>query len=799
MLISLNWLKQYIDLDGIEINEMENALTMIGQEVEKIEVLGENLENVVTAQIIEKEMHPDSDHLTICKVDNGKEILQIVCGAPNHKAGDKVVLAQVGAKLAPDFVIKKGKIRGVESNGMLCSEEELNIGKDSSGIMILPEDTPVGVPMKEYLGINDTVFELEITPNRPDCLSHIGIARELGAYYNKEVKYPSFAINSESSEKTADNISVEIENSNLAKRYVARIIKNVTVKESPKWLKERVESIGIRSINNIVDASNFIMMELNQPNHTFDLDKIEGGKIVVRAGHENEKLVTLDEQERELNSDDIVISDGVKAVALGGVMGGQNSEITENTKNILLEVANFNSQNVRKTSRRLTLFSESSYRFERRVDEENAINVINRLANIIQEVAGGEILEGVVDNYPVPYKKKTATLNFERLNRFVGKNIPRETVIGILTRLEIEVVDNGETLTLTAPTYRDDLENEQDYFEEVIRMYGFDNIENILPKLDISEKPVIDTTKLSIQVKLIAVNAGLKEVINYSFVPKDAMEKIKYTSVERENLIDLLRPITEDFVTLRPTLLYSLLKNAKENMNRNVTNIRFFEVSRTFVKAEELAKEEVKLGIILAGENNKTLWNPKPVPYDFYDLKGIVEEIFTQLKFNNYMIKRSEQSQYHPGRSVDVFVGRELIGSFGEIHPDVLENFDLGKTSVLVGEFNIDLIQKYIGKKIKYQGIVKYPAVPRDFAFVMREDILVGDVLKTIQKVDKKIEKVELFDIYQGAGVLPGMKSVAISVILRDKNKTLVEKEIVDISNKIVAKVEKDYGAVLRQ
>lgn len=799
MLISLNWLKQYIDLDGIEINEMENALTMIGQEVEKIEVLGENLENVVTAQIIEKEMHPDSDHLTICKVDNGKEILQIVCGAPNHKAGDKVVLAQVGAKLAPDFVIKKGKIRGVESNGMLCSEEELNIGKDSAGIMILPEDTPVGVPMKEYLGINDTVFELEITPNRPDCLSHIGIARELGAYYNKEVKYPSFVINSESSEKTADNISVEIEDSNLAKRYVARIIKNVTIKESPKWLKERVESIGIRSINNIVDASNFIMMELNQPNHTFDLDKIEGGKIVVRAGHENEKLVTLDEQERELNSDDIVISDGVKAVALGGVMGGQNSEITENTKNILLEVANFNSQNVRKTSRRLTLFSESSYRFERRVDEENAINVINRLANIIQEVAGGEILEGVVDNYPVPYKKKTATLNFERLNRFVGKNIPRETVIGILTRLEIEVVDNGETLTLTAPTYRDDLENEQDYFEEVIRIYGFDNIENILPKLDISEKPVIDTTKLSTQVKLIAANAGLKEVINYSFVPKDAMEKIKYTSVERENLIDLLRPITEDFVTLRPTLLYSLLKNAKENMNRNATNIRFFEVSRTFVKAEELAKEEVKLGIILAGENNKTLWNPKPVSYDFYDLKGIVEEIFTQLKFNNYMIKRSEQSQFHPGRSVDVFVGRELIGSFGEIHPDVLENFDLGKTSVLVGEFNIDLIQKYIGKKIKYQGIVKYPSVPRDFAFVMREDILVGDVLKTIQKVDKKIEKVELFDIYQGAGVLPGMKSVAISVILRDKNKTLEEKEIVDISNKIVAKVEKDYGAVLRK
>ena len=799
MLISLNWLKQYIDLDGIGINEMENALTMIGQEVEKIEVLGENLENVVTAQIIEKEMHPDSDHLTICKVDNGKEILQIVCGAPNHKAGDKVVLAQVGAKLAPDFVIKKGKIRGVESNGMLCSEEELNIGKDSDGIMILPEDTPVGVPMKEYLGINDTVFELEITPNRPDCLSHIGIARELGAYYNKEVKYPSFAINSESSEKTADNILVEIEDSNLAKRYVARIIKNVTVKESPKWLKERVESIGIRSINNIVDASNFIMMELNQPNHTFDLDKIEGGKIVVRAGHENEKLVTLDEQERELNSDDIVISDGVKAVALGGVMGGQNSEITENTKNILLEVANFNSQNVRKTSRRLTLFSESSYRFERRVDEENAINVINRLANIIQEVAGGEILEGVVDNYPVPYKKKTATLNFERLNRFVGKNIPRETVIGILTRLEIEVVDNGETLTLTAPTYRDDLENEQDYFEEVIRMYGFDNIENILPRLDINPKATMDTTKLYDKVKVIASQAGLKEVINYSFVPRDAMDKIKFTKVPKENLIDLPRPITEDFATLRPTLIYSLLKNAKDNMNKNVSNIRFFEVSRTFEKGEELASEETKLAFILAGENDKTLWNAKPVPYDFYDLKGIVQEIFTKLGFKNYQIKRSAATELHPGRSADVFVGRELIGSFGEIHPDVLENFDLNKKAVLVAEFNIDLIKKYIGRKTAYEPLVKYPKVPRDFAFVVKESVLVGDILKAIEKVDKKVEKVELFDIYRGVGVLPGMKSVAISVILRDKNKTLEEKEIVEISNKIVNKVKKDFDGILRQ
>lgn len=799
MLISLNWLKQYIDLDGIEINEMENALTMIGQEVEKIDIVGGNLDKVVVAHLEEVKKHPNADSLTLCKVNNGKEILQIVCGATNHKTGDKVALAQVGARLKEDFTIKKGKIRGEESNGMLCSEDELGIGSDKDGIIILPEDAPVGVPFKDYLGINDTVFELEITPNRPDCLSHIGIARELSAYYGKELKYPETEIKSEISEKTSDNVKVSIEDSNLSRRYVTRILKNVTVKESPKWLKERIEAVGLRSINNIVDVSNFILMEMNHPNHVFDLDKIEGNEIKVKSAVKGDKLVTLDEQERELEDGDIVICDSKKILALGGVMGGLDSEVTDNTKNILLEVAQFNPQNVRKTSRRLTLSSDSSYRFERGIDVEDSIKVINRLANLIQEVAGGEILNGYVDVYPVPYENKVAELNFERLNRFVGKVIPREKVIEILRNLEIDVKDNGDTLTLTAPSYRGDLELEQDYFEEVIRMYGFDNIENILPRVDINKNSTLDTTKLTDRVKTICASVGLKEVINYSFIPKDALQKLKFTGVSEDKLIDISNPITEDFVTMRPTLLYSLIKNAKDNMNRNVSNIRFFEVSRTFEKAEELAKEDIKMGIILAGENDKTLWNPKPVHYDFYDLKGIVEEIFSKLKFQSFSIKRSVQTEFHPGRSADVFVGKEYIGSFGEIHPDVLENFGLNKKTVLVAEFNIELIKKYINKPFVYQGIVKYPAVPRDLALVMNENILVGDVLKTIEKIDKKVEKVELFDIYQGIGVEPGKKSVAISILLRDDSKTLEEKEINDIIDKILAKMKKDYMAELRQ
>ena len=540
-------------------------------------------------------------------------------------------------------------------------------------------------------------------------------------------------------------------------------------------------------------------MEMNHPNHVFDLDKIEGNEIKVKSAVKGDKLVTLDEQERELEDGDIVICDSKKILALGGVMGGLDSEVTDNTKNILLEVAQFNPQNVRKTSRRLTLSSDSSYRFERGIDVEDSIKVINRLANLIQEVAGGEILNGYVDVYPVPHENKVAELNFERLNRFVGKVIPREKVIEILRNLEIDVKDNGETLTLTAPSYRGDLELEQDYFEEVIRMYGFDNIENILPRVDINKNSTLDTTKLTDRVKTICASVGLKEVINYSFIPKDALQKLKFTGVSEDKLIDISNPITEDFVTMRPTLLYSLIKNAKDNMNRNVSNIRFFEVSRTFEKAEELAKEDIKVGIILAGENDKTLWNPKPVHYDFYDLKGIVEEIFSKLKFQSFSIKRSVQTEFHPGRSADIFVGKEYIGSFGEIHPDVLENFGLNKKTVLVAEFNIELIKKYINKPFVYQGIVKYPAVPRDLALVMNENILVGDVLKTIEKIDKKVEKVELFDIYQGIGVEPGKKSVAISILLRDDSKTLEEKEINDIIDKILAKMKKDYMAELRQ
>ena len=800
MLISLNWLKQYIDIEGISLEELDNTLTMIGQEVEKVDIKGENLANIITAQIVEKGIHPDSDHLTVCKVNNGKEILQIICGASNHKSGDKVVLAQIGAVLGEDFKIKKSKIRGLESFGMLCSEKELGIGESHEGIMILPEGTEIGIEIKDYLNINDTIIELEITPNRPDCLSHIGIARELAVYYNKKLKLPEVKVHEKLLEKAGSAIHLEIEDKSISRRYTSRVVKNVEVKESPEWIKERLSSVGIRSINNIVDVTNFVLMEMGHPIHAFDLDKIEGSKIIVRKARENEKLITLDEKERELTEDDIVISDEKKAIALGGVMGGRNSEIDENTKNILIEVAHFNPKNIRKTSKRLILFSDASYRFERGIDLEDAVKVVDRVASLIQETAGGEILHGIVDMYPVKYEEKVIEFNLKRFTRFVGKEIEKSRIIEIFENLEISVDDEGEILLLTPPSFRGDLEREQDFYEEIIRIYGFDNIEDILPTLDINENQ-IDTLREMELIRNIAVAAstGLREVLNYSFIPRDGLDKIKYNKVSRSSIIEVKNPITEDFVLMRPTLIYGLLKNAKDNLNRNINNIKFFEVGKTFEKGEDLANEELKFGIILGGESEKYIWYVKPKAYDFYDLKGIIEEIFFKMRFNKYTLLRSTLEHFHPGRSADIYVGREYIGSFGELHPDVLENFDLKNKKMLVGEFKLDSMIKYSEKSMLYKGINKFPAVPRDLALVMSEDILVGEVLKTISKLSPVIEKVELFDVYQGNGVEQGKKSIAISIVLRGKDKTLDEKEISEVISQILDKVKKEYGAEIRQ
>ncbi len=794
MLISLDWLKEYVDIKE-NIEELDNALTMIGQEVEAIEEKGKHLSNVVVAEILEKGIHPDADNLSVCKVNTGKEVLQIICGAKNHKAGDKVAAAIEGAVLPGDFKIKKTKIRGVESCGMLCSEKELGISDNHEGIIILPKDAPVGDELKNYLKLDDIVFELEITPNRPDCLSHVGIAREIAAYYDRKVKYPAKDI-VEIEEKTADNIKVKIEAKDLSRRYAARIIKNVEIKESPEWLKKRLAAIGLRSINNVVDVTNFILMEYGHPIHAFDLDKIEGKQIIVRRAVNGEKIVTLDDKERELDDNTLVIADEKKAVAIAGVMGGANSEVSENTKNILIEVAHFNADNVRKTSKKLGLSSDASYRFERGIDIEDTYTVIDRAVKLIQETAGGDIQKGIVDEYVEQYKEREVVLDIQKLNKFVGKEIETQKILKILRNLQLkaENPENGK-IKIVPPSFREDIQRAADIYEEIIRMYGFQNIEAKMPEENIEAGKMSDGLYYTDKSKNILVELGLQEVITYSFIPENVLEKINMES----ETIKIKNPINEDMVVMRPTLIYSMLNVIKNNINRNITDLQIFEVSKVFLKtSEKLAKEPIRAAIAISGRNNKNLWESKPKDYDFYDLKGYVEQFLNLMGLKKYKLERSKNLAFHPGVSADIAIGKEIIGTFGEIHPDVLENLDI-KEKVYIAEIQIDLLLKYVKEKIEYKRTIKYPAIERDLAVVLDEESMVGNITADIEKTAEIVENVNIFDVYKGEQIEKGKKSVAVNIVFRSEKGTLKEEEVNKVMEVILNTIEKKYNGKIRQ
>lgn len=796
MLISLNWLKQYVDIKE-NIDELANALTMIGQEVEAIEIQGKHLDKVVIGQIIEFDKHPNADKLTLLKVNIGEEEpLQIVCGAKNHKLNDKVVVAKIGAVLPGDFKIKKNKIRDVESQGMLCSQVELGIGEDKSGIIILPEDAPIGKEYREYLNLTDVIFELEITPNRPDCLSHIGIAREIAAYYGRKVKYPIIDLR-ESIESVNTLIKVNIEDKDRCKRYMGRIIKNVEVKESPEWLKNRIRSMGLKPINNIVDITNFVMFEYNQPMHAFDLDKLQGN-INVRAAHLRENIITLDGIERELKSNELVIADDVKAIAIAGVIGGKSTQIENDTKNIFLEVAYFTPDNIRKTSRELGIFTDSSYRNERGLDIENLNTVIDRAAALISEIAGGEILSEAIDRYVEKPVKIEIPLNLEKLNKFIGKDLNTDEVGGLLTNLDITIKSLADTnMILVPPSYRGDLQRPADIYEEVIRMYGFENIEAKIPKASI--EPGKENTNFTISnlVRKILKESGLNEVINYSFIPREAKEIFHFN----EDIIEIKNPLSEDMAIMRPSLIYSLINNVKDNLNRNQNDLKIFEVAKTFsnFSTDALAKEDLKVAIALCGKAEKTLWDKPKESYNFFNLKGYVENLFEKLGVNKYSLDRSKNTNFHPGISADLKIGEDLLGTFGEIHPVLTEKLGIKRDKIYFAEFNLTKMLKYMKIKVNYESISKYPEVLRDLAVTLDRDLLVGEMTKDIKKKINLIEKIDIFDVYSGDKIESNKKSVAMSIVLRDKYKTLTEEEIEKAMRDILDLIKEKYNGEIRQ
>lgn len=795
MLISLDWLKQYVDIKE-DIPQLENALTMIGQEVEAIDIQGKHLDNVVIGQITEYGKHPNSDKLTLLKVNVGaEEELQIICGAPNHKLGDKVVVAKIGAVLPGDFKIKKSKIRDVESFGMLCSQVELGIGEDGDGIIILPEDAPIGEEYRKYAGLDDVIFELEITPNRPDCLSHIGIAREVAAYYGRKVKYPSYTL-SEVIDSVNNYAKVRVEDKERCKRYMGRVIRNVTVAESPEWLKKRIRAMGLKPINNIVDITNFVMFEYNQPMHAFDLDKLENNTVVVRAAENGEKITTLDGVERELVNGELVIADEVKPIAIAGIIGGQATQIEAETKNVFLEVAYFTPDNIRKSAKKLGIVTDSGYRNERGLDIENLPEVIDRAAALIAEVASGEVLDEVIDKYIEKPQKYEIPLNLTKLNTFIGKKLEFDTVGKILSNLGLGIKTlSQDMLLITPPTYRTDLTRPEDLYEEVIRMYGFENIEAVMPVEDIESG--LKDSKISVadNLKEILKEIGLHEVINYTFIPREALDILKI----KDKVIEISNPLSEDMVIVRPTLMYSLLANIRDNFNRNQFDLRFFEVSKVFTPAEELANEDLRICVAIAGKPERTLWNPKPKAYDFYTMKGYVEKLLEYMGINRYKLERSSNENFHPGRSADIKIGNDVIGTFGEVHPDVLEAMDIKRERAYVADIDLARAEKYIKSAVKYERIVKYPEVTRDLAIVMDKDILVGNMVEDLKRVSPLIEKIEIFDIYEGEKIDADKKSVAISIILRNKVKTLEEKEINDVVTKVLETISKKYRGEIRQ
>ncbi|MDO4690084.1 MAG: phenylalanine--tRNA ligase subunit beta [Fusobacterium sp.] len=796
MLISLNWLKQYIDIKE-NVEELAFALTMIGQEVEAIETQGKHLDNVVIGQIIEFEKHPSADKLSLLKVNIGEEEpLQIICGATNHKLNDKVVVAKIGAILPGEFKIRKNKIRDIESHGMLCSEVELGIGENKDGIIILSEGAPIGQDYREYLNLNDVIFELEITPNRPDCLSHIGIAREIAAYYGRKVKYPNVDLR-ESIESVNTLIKANIEDKDRCKRYMGRIIKNVEIKESPNWLKERIKSMGLKPINNVVDITNYVMFEYNQPMHAFDFDKLQGN-INIRAAKFGEKLITLDGVERELKDSELVIADDVKAIALAGIIGGKSTQIENETKNIFLEVAYFTPENIRKTSRELGIFTDSSYRNERGLDIENLNVVMDRAISLISEVAGGEILSEAIDRYIEKPIRVEIPLNLEKLNKFIGKNLSYDEVGRILTNLDITIKSlAGVNMILVPPSYRTDLQRAADIYEEIIRMYGFENIEARIPEASIESGNENTNFTISNLIRNILKESGLNEVINYSFIPREARTLFNLG----ENLIEIKNPLSEDMAIMRPSLIYSLVSNIKDNLNRKQNDLKIFEVAKSFsdFSKENLAKEDLKIGIALCGRAERTLWSQSKENYNFFNLKGYVENLFEKLGIVKYSLERSKNGNFHPGVSADLKIGKELLGTFGEIHPVLVEKLGIKREKIYYAEFNLTSMLKYMKIKVNYQSISKYPEVLRDLAVTLDREILVGDMIKEIRKKVSLIEKIDIFDVYSGDKIENNKKSVAMSIVLRDKYKTLEEEEIDKVMTDILNLIKEKYDGEIRR
>ena len=803
---SLSWIKAYVPELDVTAQEYTDAMTLSGTKVEGYEELDADLDKIVVGQIDKIEKHPDADKLIICQVNVGAETVQIVTGAPNVKEGDKIPVVldggrvagghEPGQRVAGGIKIKKGKLRGVESAGMMCSIEELGSNREmypeapEYGIYIFPEDTEVGADAVEVLGLHDVVFEYEITSNRVDCYSVVGIAREAAATFRKEFVPPVVtAVGND--EDVNDFIKVTVEDPELCPRYTARVVKNIKIGPSPKWMQRRLASVGIRPINNLVDITNYVMEEYGQPMHAYDLDTIAGGQIVVRRAKENETFVTLDGQERKLDESVLLFCDGEKSVGIAGIMGGENSMITDDVHTMLFEAACFDGTNIRKSSKKVGLRTDASGKFEKGLDPNNAEAAMNRACQLIEEMGAGEVVGGMVDVYSKKKEPVRVPFDADEINGLLGTDISKEDMLSYFKKIDLEYDEASNEVI--APTFRHDLFRMADLAEEVARFYGYDNIPTTLPRGEAT------TGKLSFKLRVeeiardIAEFCGFSQGMTYSFESPKVFDKLLIPSDSPlRNTVEIMNPLGEDYSIMRTTSLNGMLTSLATNYNRRNKNVRLYELGNIYLPKSlpltELPEERMQFTLGMYGDG------------DFFSMKGVIEEFFEKIGLHKKETydPNAGKPYLHPGRQANIIYDGVVVGYLGEVHPDVADTYGIG-TKAYVAVLDMPEITKRATFDRKYTGIAKFPAVTRDISMVMPKEILVGQVEEVIEKKGGTyLESYALFDLYEGAQIKEGYKSVAYSIVFRAKDKTLEEAEISQAMEKILAGLE-ELGIELRK
>jgi phenylalanyl-tRNA synthetase beta chain len=792
MKIVYSWLKDFVDID-VPVEELADALTAAGLEVASF-VSYKIPAGVIVGKVLETEKHPNADKLTLCKVDTGSEVLNIVCGAPNVRPDIKVALATIGTAIAPDFVIKKSKIRGTESFGMLCSERELGLSDSHEGIIELPESFKTGDALSVYYP-DDAVIEIEITPDRGDCLSMIGVAREVTARYGLPLKNTVPPVIESETEQVESFISVENEAPQQCPRYCGKFITGVKIQPSPYWMQRRLKLAGIRPINNVVDVTNYILLHFGQPMHSFDYNRIEGKKIVIRQAYDNQIFKTLDDNERKLLSSDLLICDSAKPVALAGIMGGADSQILVTTTDVFLDCAFFDPVTVRKTSKRLGLSTDSSYRFERGVDPDSGlISAVEYAAELIRQSAGGTVAKGRIDCYPSPFEPRTITIRPEKASKILGMHFKGEQVRSFLVSLGIKCSGNLEAIECTIPLFRHDLVIEEDLIEEVGRLYGYDNIIPAEAASISLNTPLPHVENMTDTIRKALAFSGLREIVTNSMIS----QKIQQLLTPEKKPVAILNPLNPDMALMRTTLSGSMLGVLSYNLNHKNINNRYFEIGKTFeYSSSGEYRERTVLGILVQGDYYEKTWNVAPVQSEFYVLKGIIEAFCVHIGAGSWTFSKQEKMSDMFNSEQARITGENICGFMGRVSGRITEAFDL-KTAVFYAELDItDLINAPSQLK-RYHSLPKFPAAERDFSFVIPDHISVSVISDEIFSISPLIETVYPFDVYRGEKIGSGQKSVTFSVKIRSAEKTLTDKETETICSSIITRLQEKHKITLR-